>query len=104
MKYLSLPMLIILLSFSSCKEDVTYTKELCDDLSMKFFRGLPKPSKQFKDNCGKFKLTYTQEKCKLALQDLMLGGDETRLKKKHGDKIMGCFNQGDLDRFLNKTE
>ena len=84
-------------------EKKVYTEELCNELSMKFFRGLPKPSKEFKDNCSSFKLTYTQERCKKALQDMMLGGDEERLKKKHGSKIMGCFNDGDIERFLNKN-
>lgn len=67
---------------------------------MKFFRGLPKPSKEFKDYCGDFKISYTQDRCKNALKDLMLGGDKARLKKKYGDKIMGCFNRGDLNKFL----
>ncbi len=81
-------------------EKKVYTAELCEDLSMKFFRGLPKPSKEFKDNCGNFELTYNQDKCKKALQDLMLGTNQNALEKKHGSKIMGCFNKGDLDRFL----
>lgn len=101
MKYLTLfSFLILLLFYSSCIEKKTYTVEVCDELSMKFFRGLPKPSKEYKDNCGGFELTYTQEKCKKALQDLMLGTTSSKLKKKHGDKIMECFNEGDLNRFL----
>jgi len=92
--------LIVLLSYSSCIEKKNYSAELCEELSMKFFRGLPKPSKEFKDNCGKYKLNYTQEKCKKALQDLMLGTNQVALEKKHGSKIMGCFNKGDLERFL----
>lgn len=81
-------------------EKKVYTDAICNDLSMKYFRGLPKPSKEFKDECGSFNIVYTQEKCKNALQDLMLGKSEANLKKKFGDKIMGCFNDGDLDRFL----
>lgn len=100
MRYLLPLILTFLLSFSSCQEDKVYTDEICNDLSMKFFRGLPKPSKEFKDHCGGFNITYTQEKCKSALLDLTLGGDQNRLKKKYGEKIMGCFNRGDLDRFL----
>ena len=101
MKHLTLlSFLTFLLTYYSCVEKKNYTAEICDDLSMKFFRGLPKPSKDYKDNCSDFNLSYTQEKCKKALQDLMLGTNSSKLKDKHGDKIMGCFNEGDLNRFL----
>lgn len=83
-------------------EQKVYHQEVCEDLSMKTYRGLPRPSKDFKDNCDAFKLTYHQEHCQKALQYLMLGADELRLKKKYGVKIMGCFNKSDLDRFLRR--
>jgi hypothetical protein len=90
---------ILLLTFS-CTEEKIYNQEVCNDLSMKYFRGLPKPSKDFKDNCSKFKIEYDQKKCQSALQAMMLGSREESLKKKFGDKIMGCFNRGDIQKFL----
>lgn len=92
--------LTILLLTLSCTEEKIYNQEVCNDLSMKFFRGLPKPSKEFKDKCKNFKIEYDQAKCQLALQAMMLGSNENSLKKKFGDKVMGCFNQGDRERFL----
>jgi hypothetical protein len=72
---------------------------------MKYYRGLPKPSKLYKSHCEKKvdTLVYTPEVCKKAMANLMLSGSEQRLKKMHGDRIMECFNQGDLERFLNNS-
>ena len=102
MKKANLPIhyLTIILLTLSCTEEKIYNQEVCNDLSMKFFRGLPKPSKEFKDKCKNYKIDYDQKKCQLALQSMMLGSNEESLKKKFGDRIMGCFNQGDRERFL----
>jgi hypothetical protein len=98
-KTLTLYLTIRLLTIS-CTEEKVYNEEICNDLSMKFYRGLPKPSKQFKDNCKKYKIQYDQKKCQSALEAMMLGTKQKKLQEKFGDRIMGCFNQGDLDRFL----
>lgn len=92
--------LTISLSIFSCTEEKIYNQEVCEDLSMSFYRGLPKPSKDFKDNCQKFKVKYDQKRCQSALEAMMLGSNTEKLKKKFGDKIMGCFNQQDKERFL----
>lgn len=74
----------------------------CDGLAMKYYRGLPRPAKLYKEHCfsKESTLDYTPEKCKLALGQLMLHGSEPKLKKQFGNRIMECFNQGDLERFL----
>ena len=74
----------------------------CDGLAMLYYRGLPKPSKLYKEHCQskESQLEYNPEKCKTALGDLMLNGSSVRLKKMFGKRIMECFNDGDLDRFL----
>ncbi len=92
--------LTILLLILSCTEEKVYNQEVCEDLSMNSYRGLPKPSKEFRDNCKKFKIEYHQKKCQSALESMMLGMNTDKLKKKFGDKIMGCFNQKDRERFL----
>jgi hypothetical protein len=74
----------------------------CDGLAMLYYRGLPKPSKLYKEHCQEkeSKLEYNPEKCKLALGDLMVNGSSVRIKKMFGKRIMECFNEVDLDRFL----
>lgn len=76
--------------------------EDCDGLAMKYYRGLPRPSKLYKEYCQEKEsgLEYTPEKCKLALGQLMLHGSQVLIEKKFGDRIMECFNKADLDRFL----
>jgi len=73
---------------------------------MKYYRGLPHPAELYKDHCAKNvgSLEYTPEKCKNALGQLMLHGSERKLKKRFGKRIMECFNQADLDRFLKYPE
>jgi hypothetical protein len=77
----------------------------CDGLAMMYYRGLPHPSKLYKSHCAKKEssLEYTPEVCKKAMANLMLSGSEKKVKEVHGERIMECFNQADLDRFLNKT-
>lgn len=73
----------------------------CDGLAMKFYRGLPKPAKLYKEYCeAKVKtLEYSPEVCKRAMGDLMINGSRKRLMKMFGDRIMECFNEADLERF-----
>ena len=101
MKYLMI--LFFLIFFSACMSESE--KELikdCDGLAMLYYRGLPKPSKLYKEHCQEkeSKLEYNPEKCKLALGDLMVNGSSVRIKKMFGNRIMECFNEIDLDRFL----
>ncbi len=74
---------------------------------MKYYRGLPHPSKLYKKHCSpkESTLDYTPEKCKFAMGQLMLHGSEPKLKKQFGSRIMECFNEVDLERFLkNKAD
>ncbi len=102
MKYLIFLALISLVSCMSDKE-----KEMikdCDGLAMKYYRGLPKPSKLYVKHCKSIEasLEYTPERCKKAMGQLMLRGSEKHVKKLFGERIMECFNQVDLERFLTK--
>lgn len=73
----------------------------CDGLAMKYYRGLPKPAKLYKEHCQKkeSQLEYNPEVCKRAMGDLMINGSRKRLHKMFGDRIMECFNEVDLERF-----
>lgn len=93
---------LIISSFFSCnKEDTNYD---CEDLSMKFYRGLPKPSTQYIKHCKHLEesLKYSPEACKKSLGTLMMTGSKAIVIERFGDKAMGCFNQSDLDRFLKE--
>jgi hypothetical protein len=93
--------------FFSCQSDKD--KELisdCDGLAMMYYRGLPKPAKLYKDHCSQkeSQLEYSPLKCKNALGQLMLHGSAPQLKKQFGKRIMECFNEADLERFLKTKE
>ena len=95
--------ILITLLLSSCQsEEEKQMISDCDGLAMKYYRGLPIPSKLYKDHCQskESSLEYSPEKCKNALGQLMLHGSEARVKKQFGERIMECFNQADLERFL----
>lgn len=101
MKKLIFFILITLLSGCMTDNEKEMIKD-CDGLAMLYYRGLPKPSKLYKEHCQvkEAQLEYNPEKCKLALGDLMINGSSVRIKKMFGSRIMECFNEGDLDRFL----
>jgi len=86
----------------SCKK--TYDQAACEDLSIRKYKGVPRASHQFDENCSKFKIHYTQSLCQKALGDLMSHGHrkgvEVSLKSKYGKKVMECFTGDDLRRFL----
>jgi hypothetical protein len=93
--------LMLLLILQSCfKQDKTTLD--CEDLAMKFYRGLPKPSALYVKYCkeDEAKLKYAPANCQKALGILMLTGSSKKVKEGFGELAMGCFNQGDLDRFL----
>lgn len=94
-------MMLFLASSCNSQKDEELIKD-CDGLAMLYYRGLPHPSKLYKEHCQskEAQLEYNPSLCKRALGDLMLNGDELRLKKMFGDRVMECFNEGDLERFL----
>lgn len=93
-------LLIVLLPllFISCDKKI-YNTEVCNDLSMATFKGLPKESREFLKNCTSINITYTKKLCEVALQNLILGNSEEQLKKVHGNKVMSCFTLNDLKVF-----
>jgi len=73
----------------------------CEDLSMKYYRGLPKESSLFVKYCKDQAqdLKYSPEKCKNALGTLMMTGSLSHVEKKFGKRIKGCFNLADIEKF-----
>ncbi len=97
--------LLLLIFISGCQsENVKEMIKDCDGLAMKYYRGLPKPSKLYVEHCKakESSLTYTPERCQKAMGQLMMRGSEKELQKLFGKRIMECFNKGDLDKFLTK--
>lgn len=98
---LNLTLIILLvgpLSVACQKIDADY----CDDLAFKTFKGHPPSAHKYKKNCLKIKHKYTKELCQKALKDLVVVGNENKMRKNYGQKIMMCFSQNDLKRFLRK--
>ena len=89
--------LFLLLILVSCNK--TYDLEACNDLSMKKFKGFTDAKKKFAENCTNFKVTYTEERCQAALNDLILNNDLARVKANFGEKIETCFTDQDLKKY-----
>ncbi len=95
------PILILpMLFFISCEEK-KYTQEICEELSMKKFKGFPRDTKEFNDNCKHIKVKYTKSVCQSALESMILGAKKDFLIKKFGADVMGCFSKNDLKKFGN---
>jgi hypothetical protein len=87
-----------LLLFASC-EDKKYTQKVCEELSMKAYKGFPQETKEFNDNCKHIKVKYTKAKCQKALQSMILGASEKSLISQYGKNVMSCFSKNDLKKF-----
>ena len=93
--------LLGLLLITSCSEKA-FDQEDCQELSFKMFKGFPKAAHQFNNHCTKKKIYISKEDCQKALASLMLSGSLKRVKEEYSDKVIGCFNQADIDRFDKK--
>ena len=74
----------------------------CEALSMKTFRGFPRDAHKFKEYCQNKNVYYTQALCKKALNKLILSASEKDLKAEFGARVMECFNESDIEKFLKK--
>ncbi len=90
------PLLLI-----SCSK-TNFTKNECEDLSIKKFKGYQTESYQFDNYCLQYKLHYTQARCKKALNQLILGANLSQLTAAHGARISECFTKNDLKKFGTK--
>jgi hypothetical protein len=92
-----LKIFFLFLISSGCNK--VYDLDACEELSMKRFRGFVDAKKKFDDNCTSFDVNYTRELCQEAFNELLLKTDLKLVKKKYGDKIVGCFNEDDLKKY-----
>ena len=90
--------LILSLTLISCSKS-DFTKDECEVLSMKKFKGYHTESHQFDNYCTQYDIKYTQQKCKKALNQLILGARLDKLEKAHGSNIGECFTKNDLKKF-----
>ena len=74
----------------------TYDREICEELSMKKFKGWPQAAYEFEKNCGNIDILYSGEHCQKAFNELNMGKKLPELKKHFGPKIHKCFNESDL--------
>ncbi len=90
-----------LLIVSSCTQGEKSQDE-CEDLSLASFRGNPTAAASFQESCQSYPLHYTKDLCQKALVDLIYTANKEFLEKKYGAKVMGCFTQNDLDKFIKR--
>ena len=88
----------IAMTLVSCWE--SYDQQKCEELSMKAYKGFPREAHDFQKNCVGVKNEYPVAVCQRALEKLILGHGEKKLQQEFGPKIMGCFSNNDLKKFL----
>lgn len=86
------------LSLAACSK-TNYTKNECEDLSIKKFKGYQTESYKFDNYCMQYNLHYTQALCKKALNQFILGASLKKLAAAHGARISECFTKNDLKKF-----
>lgn len=80
-----------------------YTQSECETLSLETYRGSPKSAHALKNYCGQYKLNYTAAHCQKAFERLILDGRSEQLKKDFGERVLECFDQRQLDKFLKRN-
>jgi len=93
-------LLISFLILPGCQKE--YNEETCTELSFRKFKGNPPASKDFDDNCKNVQIWYTQQLCQRALGKLIIHGEKNKLITEFGSKVMECFTEYDLTKFLKK--
>lgn len=81
----------------SCQKD--YNSEVCQDLSMRAFKGVPQAAHDFQNNCEEIEIEFTHEDCQKALNDLIVSGSLKAVTNKYGEISHECFSQNDLKTF-----
>jgi len=78
----------------------TINQNYCEEMAMKAYRGWPKASYHFNKFCKKIPIKYSKSLCQKALVKLILGFKDLELKNMFGSKIMNCFTENDLNKWL----
>jgi len=94
--------LVFIVTFFLLSCNVEYNEETCTELSFKKYKGNPPASKDFDDHCKDVEIWYTQKLCQRALGKLILHGRKNQLITEFGSKVMQCFTEYDLQKFLKK--
>jgi hypothetical protein len=91
--------IIISVSSSGCHRE-SLSKDVCQTLLFKTFKGFPLESKKFKSNCLNYDLEYTMKTCKEALNAMIMGKGKNAIVDSYGGGIFGCFSKNDISKFL----
>lgn len=82
---------------SSCSY---YSPKMCESMAMKISQGNHTLTNQWQKYCKKLKTAISPKVCSKGFRDLVDHGNQEKLIKKFGPKIMGCFTKKDLKIFL----
>lgn len=88
----------ISLLISACQKKV-YNSVVCEDLSIRAFKGWPKALNEYKKNCQGIEITFTKQRCQEVLNNFVLIGDIDLIKSKYGERASECLTLSDLKKF-----
>jgi hypothetical protein len=93
--------LIILALLYSCDKK-QYTPIMCNQLSFRSFKGVPKATNELRKSCSNIKYKYTSQVCQKILTKFILTGSQSIIIKEFGKLAPNCLSESDLNRFLKK--
>ena len=96
------PLWIALLLLASCQGGSPLSRQECEELSLKAYKGFPQALNTFNKRCQNVEITYTKEHCQKAFKDLVLDGRPSALKNKYGDRVLDCFSEKEKGKFLRE--
>lgn len=96
-----LKILFILALFISCDKK-QYTPEICNQLSFRSFKGVPKATIELRKNCHSIKYKYTGQTCQKILTRFILTGSQSIIINEFGKLALNCLSESDLNRFSKK--
>lgn len=88
----------ISLLISACQKKV-YNSDVCEDLSIRAFKGWPKALNEYNKNCQGIEITFTKQRCQEVLNNFVISGDIELIKSKYGEKSSECLTSSDLKKF-----
>lgn len=62
--------------------------------------GKPNDCYELKNSCQNIEYKYTKELCQDAFNKLMVGFKKDQLQLSYGERIIECFTQDQIDKYL----
>ncbi|MBT7609156.1 MAG: hypothetical protein HN576_05335 [Bacteriovoracaceae bacterium] len=79
-----------------------YTKDICNQLSFRGFKGSPAALNELNKNCKNINYKYTKDYCQKILTRFILTGNQKLIIAEFGLMAPSCLTESDLNRFITK--